>query len=179
MGDSQAFAAALAVMTRRQLLVRSAAGAAALAIAGAIYEFMPEHPGRDAAYRYVVLDDEDRVIATAIAPVMLGVEGATPQAVRGLDVAMAGLPLEVRAQLRQLFGILRFPPTRMVVCGIWQPWHHARPAQIARFLSAWRDSPVTQLRAGYDALHQLIMSAWYGNTDAWAAVGYSGPPKIT
>jgi hypothetical protein len=125
-----------------------------------------------------MLDDEDRVIVAAIAPVMLGIKGTVPQVVRGLDVAIAGLPLEVRAQIRQLFGILRFAPTRMVVAGIWHPWHAASQVEIARFLSSWRYSPVTKLRSAYDALHQLIMASWYGNAVAWPAIGYAGPPRI-
>ena len=125
-----------------------------------------------------MLDDEDRIIAAAIAPVMLGVSGSVPRVVRSLDVAIAGLPLELRAQLRQLFGILRFPLTRMFVAGIWRPWHLANDGEIAHFLNSWRYSPLTQLRAAYDALHQLIMAAWYGDSVAWNAIGYPGPPAL-
>lgn len=110
---------------------------------------------------------------------MLGIEGTAPSVVRGVDVAIAGLPLELRAQIRQLFGLLRFAPTRILIAGVWHPWESASEGEITRFLNAWRYSPVTRLRAAYDALHQLILAAWYGNTVAWTAIGYPGPPKVS
>jgi hypothetical protein len=178
MGDPQTPAPVVAVISRRELLVRGLAGAAGLAVVGAIYEFSPDPSPRDSPYRYTMLDAEDRAIVAAIAPVMLGIRGTIPQVIRGLDVAISGLPLETRAQLQQLFALLRFPLTRMFIAGVWRPWHQAGAAEISRFLSAWRYSPIAQLRAGYDALHQLTASAWYGNSSAWAAVGYAGPPRI-
>lgn len=164
-------------ISRRGLLTGGLA-VCALGAAGLIYEFLPDGRPRDPEYRYTMLDDEDRMIAAAIAPVMLGVSGSVPRVVRSLDVAIAGLPLELRAQVRQLFGILRFPLTRMFVAGVWRPWHLANDGEIAHFLNSWRYSPVTQLRAAYDALHQLIMAAWYGDSVAWSAIGYPGPPAV-
>lgn len=152
-----------------------------MAVAGLIYEFAPDAAPADARYRFTMLDDEDRTIVAAIAPVMLA--GALPrdavsQVVVGLDEAIAGLPLDVRAQIRQLLGILRFPLTRMFVAGIWHPWHAAQTDEIERFLNSWRYSGIVQLRGAYDALHQLVMAAWYANTNAWTAIGYAGPPAI-
>lgn len=165
-------------ITRRKLLTGGLAAAAALAVAGIVYEFSPEGSQRDPQYRYTMLDDEDRAIVAAIAPVMLGLQHTVPQVVRGMDTAIAGLPLEVRAQIRQLFTLLRFPLSRMFVAGIWHPWHAASEAEIRHFLESWRYSPVVQLRSAYDALHQLILASWYGNSDAWPSIGYAGPPRI-
>jgi UPF0716 family protein affecting phage T7 exclusion len=109
---------------------------------------------------------------------MLGVDAPLPQVVHGFDVAVAGLPLAVQGEVRQLLGILRFPLTRALVAGIWHPWHAANADEIAAFLQRWRYSTVPQLRSAYDALHQLVMAAWYGNDAAWAAIGYPGPPKV-
>lgn len=170
------------MITRRQLLGGGLAAGAALAFAGLAYEFSPEHARTDPRFRFTQLDDVDRVIVAAIAPVMLA--GTLPngdalaQVVRGMDVAIAGLPLEVRAQIRQLFGILRFPLGRMLVAGVWRPWHEAKPDEVRRFLLAWRYSPVAKLRSAYDALHQLVMASWYGNSGAWTAIGYAGPPRV-
>ncbi|MHB8178507.1 MAG: hypothetical protein ACYDA5_07665 [Vulcanimicrobiaceae bacterium] len=169
------------MLTRRQLLGGGLAAGAALVIAGLAYEFSPDRTLRDPHYRFVILDEEDRAIVAAIAPVMLAgalPAGAVEQVVRGTDVAIAGLPLHVRAQIRQLFGVLRFPLTRMFVAGIWHPWHSANAGEIAAFLQHWRYSPVVQLRSAYDALHQLLMAAWYGNEQAWPPTGYPGPPKV-
>jgi hypothetical protein len=169
------------------LLGSGAAAAIALAAAGLFYEFSPDAARADPQYRFTMLDDEDRAIVAALAPVML--HGALPndpmaqseaisQIVRGVDIAMSGLPLAARAQLRELFGILRFPLSRIFVAGIWHPWHDANRAEITRFLESWRYSRFAQLRSAYDALHQLLMASWYGIPNAWTAIGYSGPPAI-
>lgn len=175
------------LLTRRQLLGGGLAAGSALAIAGLIYEFSPDAARTDPQHRFTMLDDEDRVIVAALTPVLLA--GALPdepaaqrdavtQVVRGADIAIAGLPLAARAQLRQLFGILRFPLSRIFIAGIRHPWHDATKAEIAHFLNSWRFSRITQLRAAYDALHQLVMAARYGDTVAWTAIGYGGPPAV-
>lgn len=153
------------MMTRRRWIAGGLAAAAALAAARVVS-------------RELWLEERDRDIIAAIAPVMTGIKGVADADVRGVDVAISGLPLATRAQLRQLFTLLRFPPSRILIAGVRDPWHRAKPEEVARFLHAWRYSPVTQLRAGYDALHQLVLAAWYGGDASWAAIGYPGPPRI-
>jgi hypothetical protein len=118
----------------------------------------------------------------AIARVML--DGALPNngaaldaAVRGVEVAIAGLPPAVQGEVRQLFGLLELPLTRRVIAGVG-PWEHASNSEIAAFLERWRTSDVLLLRSGYAALHQLVMAGWYGNDEAWPGIGYPGPPRI-
>lgn len=152
-------------LSRRRLLIGGGAAAAALAAAGALYGEMQ-------------LADGERAIIAAIAPVMLGIPGSGARVVLGVDVAVEGLPLETRAQLRRLMALLRFPPSRIFVAGVRRPWHAANQADIAAFLHGWRYSSSEQLRSAYDALHQLIMAAWYGNSDVWPAIGYAGPPRL-
>ena len=170
------------MITRRRLLRGGFAAAAALAIAGLVYESWPDRARRDPEYRFTILDDEDRAIVAASAPVMLAGALASDddieRVVRGTDTAIAGLPLAVRAEVRQLFGILRFPLTRMFVAGIFHPWNSAQPSEVAHFLQSWRYSNFAKLRSAYDALHQLLMAAWYGNSVSWPATGYPGPPSV-
>jgi hypothetical protein len=119
----------------------------------------------------------------AIARVML--RGALPNdadaldtAVRGVDVAIAGLPSAVQGEIGQLFGLLEFPVTRRLMAGIGS-WQTASDADIAAFLQSWRTSNAALLRSGYAALHQLVMAGWYGNDEGWPRIGYPGPPRIT
>lgn len=118
----------------------------------------------------------------AIARVML--DGALPNrgealdaAVRGVAVAIAGLPRAVQGEVHQLFGLLEFPLTRRIVAGVG-PWNLASDSDIAAFLQRWRTSNAQLLRSGYAALHQLVMAGWYGNNQAWPRIGYPGPPHI-
>ncbi|HKU67566.1 MAG TPA: hypothetical protein VJP85_07320 [Candidatus Baltobacteraceae bacterium] len=151
------------MLTRRKLLLGGLAAAGALAAGDVLYEFS---------------SDDDRVIIAAIAPVMIGLDVPARDVVRGFDVAAAGLPREVQGEVHQLLGLLRFPVTRALVAGIWHPWHSANREEVAAFLQRWRYSEVTKLRAAYDALHQLVLAAWYGNDAAWTAIGYAGPPSV-
>lgn len=186
MGDPQTSArdrpVAAVRLSRGRFLRAGLLAAAALTVAGWIYESQSDRPPPDPRYRFGFLGDEDRAIVAAIAPVMLAgaIDGPddVELVVRGLDRAVCGLPLAVRAELRSLFALLRFAPGRMLVAGVWRPWSHADRSQVERFLSGWRASGIAQLRSAYDALHQLTFAAWYGGDRAWPAIGYPGPPRI-
>ena len=103
---------------------------------------------------------------------------AASRLVAGVEQAIAGLPPAVRKEIDQLFALLSFAPTRALIAGVWSPWHEASPASIGAFLDRWRDSRLALLRSAYGALHQLVFAAWYGNSNAWPAIGYAGPPSL-
>jgi len=169
-------------ISRRTLLKAGLAGGAALLLARWLYtsttapETTPARPG--------ALDAHARAVVAAIAPVMLA--GALPandpvllqEIVAGVEQAVAGLPPAVRKEVDQLFALLSFAPTRALVAGVWSPWPQGSPASIGAFLDRWRDSRLTLLRSAYGALHQLVFAAWYGNSNAWPAIGYAGPPSL-
>jgi len=74
--------------------------------------------------------------------------------------------------------LLSLPPVRWALTRSARAWDDATPNEIAAFLDRLRDSKVGILRAAYDALHQLVFAAWYGNPRAWPAIGYAGPPVL-
>ena len=106
--------------------------------------------------------------------------------VRGVDIAAAGLTPSVQGELRTLFSLLDDSAILSgVITQTWwgvgilgKGWDDATPAEVARFLASWRHSPIAQLRGAYDALHQLIMAAWYANPLSWKNIGYPGPPNV-
>jgi hypothetical protein len=171
-------------MTRRTLLKAGVAGAAALVLLRWLYT-TTSAPSTTVS-KDATLDSDARTVLTAVMPVIL--DGALPSGedaakARGdaLDdaaQAIAGLPPAVRKELDQLFALLAFTPTRCLVAGIWSPWPEAPRESIAAFLLRWRDSRFALLRSAYDALHQIVIGAWYGNPRAWPAIGYAGPPSL-
>jgi hypothetical protein len=165
------------MLSRRRLLVGTAIGAAALSLA-AWYECRPDEvtPART---RYAFLRGEDRAIIAAIAPVLTGRADAASLVPVQLDAAVAGLPAPTQSQLRQLFDLLGSPLGRVFVAGVPQRWSEAEPRSIAAFLQAWRTSPFQRLRAGYDALHQLVLAAYYSDPITWNQIGYAGPPRVS
>ncbi len=168
-------------MRRRTFLTLGFTGAAAFAAAGWWTALRSPVRGSGA------LDGEATTIVTAIVPAML--DGALPAAVReraaaieetvaGVDRAILGLPSVAREELAQLFTLLALALARRAFAGVASPWPEADSAEVSAFLDRWRDSGWALKRSAYDALHQLILAAWYGNARSWPAIGYPGPPVI-
>ena len=176
------------MLTRRRLIQTGIAGAILLAVADVGYQFVSdERSAPSDTFDFKVLGAESRVIVGAIVPVMLA--GALPSSgeqrvlairdvVRGFDTAVAGLSPSTQGEVQQLLTLLAFPPTRLAVAGVWHPWHATNTREIDAFLTRWRYSNFTLLRSAYDALHQLINAAWYGNAESWPAINYPGPPTV-
>ena len=158
--------------TRREFLKTGLAGALLLNVAGCTRP--AQGNGRT-------------VVLTAPRPMFLaGVvrrAGATrpelmARTVAGVHKAIAGLALATQKEVGELFDLLSFTPTRMIVAGVWSPWPEASAEAIGRFLESWRNSRFDLLKSGYAALHDLIFSAWYARPDTWTAIDYPGPPKV-
>jgi len=168
-------------MRRRTFLTVGIAGAATLAAAGWLASIMRTRPGERA------LDDDARAIMAAIVPAMLDRalperpsdrDAAVTEIVDGVDHAITGLLPPARAELGQLFALLAMTPARRAFAGVAAPWNEATRDEVAAFLDAWRSSGWALKRSAYDAFHQLVFAAWYGNPRSWATIGYPGPPRI-
>ncbi|MBV8584473.1 MAG: hypothetical protein JO241_10785 [Candidatus Eremiobacteraeota bacterium] len=174
-------------MNRRRLLETGAGGVVLLALGGCAPAGGATGTFDDPGYSYRALTPGDRNTIAAVAAVVLA--GSLPaesaaraaasiEVVRGVDVAISGLPPSVQEEIGQLFGLLRFPPTRALAAGIWRPWESAGTDSVSNFLTGWRFSSVALFRSGYQALHQLVMASWYGNGASWAGIAYPGPPRV-
>ena len=177
----------MAKLTRRELVRTGFGGLALLALGGCARAATAAGHFDDPGYAYRALAPGDRELVAAIGAAMLA--GALPadraaygvalvQVVRGVDVAVAGLPPNVQNEIAQLFGLLRFPVTRVATTGLWSSWENASASSIDDFLSRWRFSSIELFRSGYQAMHQLVMASWYGNDASWARIGYPGPPRV-
>lgn len=166
-------------MRRRTFLAAGIAGSALLAVAG----WWRLSRRRLSS----TLNPDTDAIVRAIVPAML--DGALPieakvranaidETVANIARAIAGLPNTARAELDQLFSLLALAPARRAFAGVASPWNEANVDEISAFLDRWRDSGWMLKRSAYDALHQLILAAWYGTPRAWATIGYPGPPKV-
>jgi hypothetical protein len=168
--------------TRRQFLVVGLAGAGVLAATRLL-----DRGGGSAQSPLSVLDARAVRIVGALAPVVLaGTLPAAPDAragsirevVEAFDRAVSGLAPAVQKEIADLFGLLGFAPTRVLFTGITSAWEDAGEAEVRAFLERWRTSRFDLLRAGYQAITQLLVASWYGNPASWARIGYPGPPAL-
>lgn len=157
-------------LSRRRFLQVGLAGAAVLAAARLLQRPSP-----------------DDAIFAALAPVILA--GALPtepperaaavaRVVVAVQASIQGLAPAAQAEVRELCALLRFAPMRLATTGLWKALPEASAAEIAAFLTRWRDSRFDLLRAGYQGLTQLLQAGWYDDAGAWATVGYPGPPAL-
>ena len=175
------------MITRRTFLVVGLAGGATVAAAYWLRGPRERGPVTGATAPLAALDPAAPAIIAAIVPVLL--DGALPaeaaarqaavtETVAGVARTVSGLPPAAQKELAELFSLLGLPPTRVALAGVTTPWAEAGSAAIAAFLERWRTSGWMLLRSAYDALHQLILAAWYGNPRSWPSIGYPGPPRI-
>ncbi len=172
------------MVTRRQFLKAGLAGSLALAGLGAWYGI---HRGMQQADGAGFTRNEAALMAAVAAAVLAGMLPADPVArrealgrtVTAMGEAIRGLGASAQKEIGELFGLLDFPLTRGILTGIWGGWEQARPEEVQAFLQNWRHSRFTLLRSAYGALHDLSLGAWYGQAEAWAAIGYPGPPAVS
>jgi hypothetical protein len=173
--------------TRRTFLVAGLAGGATLAVAWWLRGANERGAPRGVPTPLSALDPAAPAIIAAIVPVMLdgalpadpaAREAAVTETVANVAHAVSGLAPGAQHELAELFALLGLAPTRIALTGVKTTWADASPAAVAAFLERWRTSRWTLLRSAYDALHQLVLAAWYGNPGSWPAIGYPGPPAI-
>ena len=118
----------------------------------------------------------------ALAPMMLGDACKThadkQRLVQGVQVAVQSLSPAAQRDVGELFALLNIAPARGLLTGVWRPWSEASWSEIESFLQRWRHSRLALLQAGYHALHDLILAAWYADPASWPDIGYPGPPMI-
>lgn len=168
-------------LNRRRFLQVGVTGAVVLGTA-AWLNHEPDTPAQGMR----ALNTAEAGLIRALAPVILaGMIPAKPAArqstlnevVDAFDRGLAGMSLPVQAEVKQLLGLLTFAPSRALVAGIWTSWPAASEADISAFLLRWQNSRFVLLRAGFQALKQLMQACWFGNPLAWPAMGYALPAR--
>jgi hypothetical protein len=169
----------LPVISRRRFVFVGLAGALTLVAARAW------QPAADNGNRALTADAAD--VVRSLIPAFL--DGALPanepeqrdaieRTLTNVEAAIAGLPPTSRNELSTLFSLLSIAPMRLVFAGIDGGWANASREDVDVFLARLKNSRLSMKRAAYDALHQLIMAAWYADPRTWASIGYPGPPRL-
>jgi hypothetical protein len=165
---------------RRSFVKAGACAALALAAGGILWRvaFPPAAPQR------FTLDGEARAALDAIIPAMLAGAlpsdpaqrtGAVAATIGRVQQAILGLPLSTQNEVQDLFALLGFGPARRYLAGVPGSWSSASAEQVGAFLQDWRLHRFGLQRSAYQALHGLVLGAWYAAPSSWAAIGYPGP----
>ncbi|MBC7191274.1 hypothetical protein [Marinobacter sp.] len=136
-----------------------------------------------AGYRFGFLTDADIVMFQALVPAVIApaltqkerLPAVTAQTIRDIDAGILRFSTATRKEIRQLFDLLTFGPSRLAMTRIWS-WENASQADTAAFLERWRTSRFGLFNKGYIAITKLTNVAFYGNAANFALSGYPGPP---
>lgn len=168
-------------MQRRRLLALGALSAAALAVGGGavallrpgLYQGRLTGGGRE-VFRAVSLGLLDGTLPAA--PVEAGA------ALRGLldriDALVGGLPPHAQAELSQLLAILASAAGRRSLADLPTPWPEASVGDIQKALQSMRVSSLGLRQQAYQALHDIVGSAYFSDAGTWNVLGYPGPMKV-
>ncbi|MBX9913819.1 MAG: twin-arginine translocation pathway signal protein [Pseudomonadaceae bacterium] len=171
-------------LSRRGLLKVGLLGSAFLATAG-VTATLSGCSASVPASGLVTLRSSDLPFLRAVIPVILegavSVEkmpAAVEQSITGLDYSLTRFSPEMQKLTVQLFDVLALGLTRGPLTGVWGSWDNASTADVRSFLNRWQNSSLSLLKMGHASILQLVMLAWYGNSESWAHCGYPGPPKV-
>jgi len=95
-----------------------------------------------------------------------------------IDSLIAGLPSHAQSELSQLLSILASAGGRRTLAGLDTPWHAASISEIQAALQSMRLSRISLRQQAYQALHDIVGSAYFADAQTWSALGYPGPLKI-
>ncbi len=126
---------AAATLDRRQFLRTGFTSSAALATVSSLVTLTGCATAPQSLYQEdgqpAFLTEEDIEMLRAVTPVVLGDAMTEAQSqdmdpfLLQVDGAMLALSPENRKQVRQLFDLLTFAPTRSTVAGVWSSWPNA------------------------------------------------------
>ncbi|MGH8540838.1 MAG: hypothetical protein ACRETW_10085 [Stenotrophobium sp.] len=175
---------------RRSLLKLGVAGTFVLGTVGFVAGLAGCHRREEAAAQgYRFLRDGDVALFRALTPVVL--DGGLPsdpaqaaervqEVLRRIDQGCLRLGAPAQKDVRKLFDLLNFWPTRRLAAGLgasWNgaSWDKATPADIGAFLEHWRGSSIGLFNSGYRVLVKLVTVSNFGIPASWPSSGYPGP----
>lgn len=181
--------------TRRGLFKKTLAGAALLAVAGAIPValrrtrvgvtpeglrfFTPEEHAiwTAMAARILALD----ATASSRDPAQEGTAAPAPSPA-GIDVAgksdafLAPLPEGDRKDLKRLLALFESALFSVLSGGPARPFTAMQAAEQDEHLRGWQTSRLALKRTGFQAMKRLCCAVYFSDPRTFASVGYPGPP---
>lgn len=167
-------------MDRRTFIRRGLFGGLLLAVGGSVgLVAWPSDERLRARKPLRALDSRQFAILAAVAGRMVRAPGADPITIaERVDAQMATATPEGRADFGKLLLLFDNALAGFVLDAHVRPFTRLPPEAQDDVLAAWRDSRLALRRSGFAALRKLTQAAYYAAPEAWADVGYPGPPQI-
>lgn len=168
------------MLTRRQLLRTSIAGAAVLSGAGLLVPYLSRRNGPVSAPTDLrILSATEWAVVEAVASRVLAADGpdALPperaEAGRFADRYLAGLDEALRRDVRALLLLIEYGAGPMSL----RPRRFTQLSAVERdaVLHDWETSALALRRQGFQALKTLCLFAYWRLDATWPLLGYTGP----
>lgn len=158
-----------------------AISATALTLAGATLALLQPglREGRLSASGRRVFSGASRALLDGSLPAgAQALHGALGGLLGRIDALVAALPPHSQAELSQLLAVLASAAGRRALAGISQPWDSATVADIQQGLQSMRVSGLGLRQQAYQALHDIVASAYVADPGTWGQLGYPGPLNL-
>ena len=168
-------------MKRRSLLALGAVSAAVLAVGGGAVALVQPglHDARLSAGGREVFAGAARGLLDGSLPTGGdALKHAIDDLLARIDALVAALAPHAQSELSQLLALLATAGGRRALAGLAEPWADAAVPAIQQALQGMRVSGVSLRQQAYQALHDIVGSAYFSDAQTWSLLGYPGPRPI-
>lgn len=168
-------------MRRRGLLALGVVSAAVLAVGGGAIALL--QPGLresrlSAAGREVFSGASRGLLDGSLPPAGPELEAALQSLLERIEGLIAALPPHAQSELSQLLALLSSAGGRRALAGLSEAWSEASVGDVQQALQGMRVSSISLKQQAYQALHDIVGSAYFSEAQTWRLMGYPGPQKI-
>lgn len=171
-------------MQRRKLLQLGVASTAVLAVlvvtGGAMAMLQPglQHGQLSATSKIIFTSLGRAILDGTLPPEAAAQEQALTGLVGRIEVLVQGLPPHAQGELSQLLGLLGTGIGRRTLAGVASDWPDASVAEVQRGMQSMLESSLALRVQSYQALHDIVGSAYFSDASTWAKLNYPGPLDI-
>lgn len=168
--------------SRRGFLKKGLVGGLLLAVGGGAWLVTRRSAQVNVPPGLLVLDAQQFAVISALVPHFVPKREGFPdpaalETAKIVDGILAKVDDSSREEVKQLLALFENALPNFLFGLRGRPFTQMAPDEQAVVLDEWRTSRISVRRTGYLALRTVVMSAYYGNPQTWAAVKYPGPPK--
>jgi hypothetical protein len=133
------------------------------------------------------LTERGRAVFAALAPAVLDTLLPTEPEARAhavqaylgrVEVALAGLPPALQAEVDELITVLGSTAGRLALTGLRNDWSVATPSELAAALQGMRESSLAVRQQAFHAVRDITSSSYFSDTGTWATIGYPGQRPV-